>query len=100
MGKGFEELNDKLDEIIVLLRIIIMQEAPVSEGAEAGPIQPLQPQLTPLYPQPYPYPTTPEPAVNQAVKCPKCAIDFSGTVGYVCSDVDCGMGLGPSICGV
>jgi len=47
-------------------------------------------------PPPY-IPTTTFPPNLAKDTCPKCGIDISGPIGYVCQDINCPVGLGPTI---
>ena len=50
-----------------------------------------QPLQTPPH-IPYPSPTTLPPTVptwSDKVYCPKCGMDWSGVMGYVCNDMKC-----------
>lgn len=68
-------------------------------------------KLTPYTPKetPYQWPYVPLPDRERAipmwpkrgdaVRCPKCGVDFSGVMGYSCQNIDCPMGVGPILCG-
>jgi len=49
-------------------------------------------------PSPY-IPNTPDtPQLVPEIKCSKCGMNFEGSMGYVCNDLNCPMGCGPTIC--
>lgn len=67
-------------------------------------------KLTPYTPKetPYQWPLVPLPDRERAIpmwpkrgdaiRCPKCGVDFSGVMGYSCQNVGCPMGVGPILC--
>jgi hypothetical protein len=73
-----KQLEDKVDQLATLVdmleRRIFTLENPDSE------IPPEWPGLV-------------DPPEVPSNKCPKCAIEFSGAMGYVCSRTDCPFGV-------
>lgn len=35
--------------------------------------------------------------LNETMQCTKCGLSFKGPIGYVCTDINCPVGLGPVI---
>jgi hypothetical protein len=90
MSKRIDRLEKTLDEIVELLRQLV--SSPPLDHPD--PIIPNYPEVpTPL---PVPYPA---PHIQRDIACNKCGVSFSGITGYVCTDNNCPMGLGPIMCG-
>lgn len=101
MSKTFDRLDqieEKLDEIIGLLRILALRSGGLSpESADDD-------DDSVIFPTPFPFPPhfpTPQPEPYSPAKatCSRCGMDFSGVTGYVCNNMDCPMGMGPVVCG-
>lgn len=93
-----DRLEAKLDEIIALLRILALRGGDrIPEPLEDGDDLVIIPTPFPVPPH-FPTPQ-PEPYMPARSTCSKCGMDFSGVTGYVCNNMDCPMGMGPTICG-
>lgn len=73
-----DEIPQKLDKIIHLLEILV---------ARSEPTVPQVPKLPPIPPV--------VPSVSDKTTCSLCHMEFSGVMGYVCSQPNCPMSLGP-----
>ncbi len=55
------------------------------------PHNPWEPKITPMTPT--------SPWLHQSKSCSKCGLNLEGVIGYVCPNVDCPVGLGPTMVG-
>lgn len=83
ISERLDGIAEQLDVIIELLQTLVDQTAEPEIG-DYTPMQP--PQLTPVDP------------MDDPMACPRCKMPFRGVMGYVCQDVQCPMGCGPTVC--
>lgn len=82
-------LNDQGERIKALENEDIFDKLGIKKVTE--PPNPWEPKITPMTPT--------SPWLHQSKSCSKCGLNLEGVIGYVCPNVDCPVGLGPTMVG-
>jgi len=98
-----DTIEAKLDEIIQLLRALVISDLTSPKEPTQPYIAPVNPYVPPVMPadpgQPWSPPTVPNvPHLDPVNTCSKCGMQFGSVTGYSCPQPDCPKGLGPITC--